>query len=475
MTLHVPEAMGAVYARPDARVYQLGGGAMFVLCFLVASFSYELPLVYITSRYRLNPRLFDVAAAALIFYWLLFGNPRGWRVNLGHPLFKPWLTLVSVFVFMAAVTVLFVPLDLFRYSAWFAFRYVLASIVLLIVLSAPLTETQKRRLLWVALFGGTWVSFYGILQILGIASATRILPNGDETEVAIGAITSTLGPSYFHVGQFGILSGIIGLTLFRCSNGFPRMIAGILGPFTMIPAVASGSRAGFLGLLIALAVLGSQREYRKYVTSFLMGGFVAAVVGFAYSGSLTESRITSHGATTEAKTQVGIVRSQQFIRTFELVEETVGPRLWVFGGGFYVTPIGSRHRVGYGVHNIFLFPLEQAGVFGFAASIWVWITLWRGLRPRRKRPPENLTDTYLRVGMFSYLAALAIIGWGGQIFWLGFGNENLGTYQFLLFGLAMMSSRTQEAESPAVAPDVSNELTSPYLLSSPAGALESRL
>jgi len=468
------DAIGTPYARSNAQAYRLGGGAMFVLCFLFASFSYELPLVYITSRYRLNPRIFDVAALMLIFYWLLIGNSRGWRVNLSHPLLKPWLTLVSVFIMMAAITVLFVPLDLFRYSARFAFRYVLASIVLLIVLSAPLAESQKRRLLWVALLGGTWVSFYGVLQMLGVASAARILPSGDFTEVAVGAITSTLGPSYFHAGQFGILSGLIGLTLFRCSTGFPRTIAGVLGVFSMIPAVASGSRAGFVGLLIALVVLGSQREYRKYVTSFLMGGLVAVVVGLAYSGSLTESRITRHSASTQEKTEVSWVRGQQFIRTFVLVEETVGPRLWMFGGGFYVTPIGDRHRVGYGVHNIFFFPLEQAGVLGFAASIWIWITLWKGLRPRRNRPPENLTDTYLRVAMFSYLAALGIIGWAGQIFWLGFGNEILGTYQFLLFGLAMMPSRTQEADSPAVARGISDELTSPYLLSSPDPALESR-
>ena len=191
-------------------------------------------------------------------------------------------------------------------------------------------------------------------------------------------------------------------------------------------------------------MLGVQRENRKYITSFLMGGVVAVAIAFAYSGSLTETRIERH-TTTEAKTEVGFMRGMQFVRTFELVEESVGPRLWFIGGGFYVTPIRGKPRVGYGIHNIFFFPLEQAGILAFVASIWVWITLWNGVRPRRKRTPENPTDTYLRVAMFSYLAALGVTGWGGQIFWLGFGNENLGTYQFVLFGLAMLKSRSQEA------------------------------
>ena len=185
---------------------------MFVLCFLMATFAYELPLVQITSRYRLNPRAFDVAAALLISYWLLIGSPRGWRANLSHPLLRPWMTLVSVYMVMAAVTVLFVPFTVFQYSVWFAFRYLLASVVLIIVLSAPLSEQQKRRLLWIGLIGGTWVSFYGVLQMLYIVPSARELPSGGFTSVAAGAITSTLGPSYFHSGQFGILSGIIGLT-----------------------------------------------------------------------------------------------------------------------------------------------------------------------------------------------------------------------------------------------------------------------
>ncbi len=45
------------------------------------------------------------------------------------------------------------------------------------------------------------------------------------------------------------------------------------------------------------------------------------------------------------------------------------------------------------------------------------------------------------------VASLLLIGWGGQIFYLGFATENLTAYQLLLFGLALMP--TVAAEKPA--------------------------
>lgn len=454
------------FSRPRTQPFGLNGFEMFLLCFLMASFAYEIPLAYLTSRYRLNPRLFDVAALSLIGYWVLFGAGRGWKITLDNLLLKPWLTLVGVFCFMAFFTIIFVPFNLFMFSGWFALRYVFMSVLLLIVLSAPLTEVQKRRLLWIALLGGTWVSFYGLLQLLGIASNVRVLPTGFEVEdIAEGAINSTLGVSYFHTGQFGVISGIIGMTLFRTCKGFQRTVAGVLGPFAMIPAVTSGSRAGFIGLLVALVALGSQREYRKYLTTFVMTGVVAAVISFAYAGSLTEARQQT-GAATSAEN-----RFLQGAITIQKVQDTVGPRLWLLGGGFYVTPIGANHRIGFGVHNIFLFPLEQAGLFGFAASIWVWWRLLNSLRPR-SRIGENTTDAYFRTGMFAYLVSLFVVGWGGQIFWLGFGNENLGVYQFLLFGLAMMSTRTGGDRPEVAARPAPVEITSPYLAAAAADGVD---
>lgn len=465
VTLHVPsspEPFQADSASPAARPLQLTRFEVGLLCFLMLSFAYEVPLVYITSRYRLNPRLFDIATISLIGYWVLFGQPRGWRLRLDHYMVKPWLALIGWFSFVCFTTAMFVPMNIFVISGWYAFRYVVASLVLVIALSAPLSETQKRRMLWAGLIGGTWVSFYGMLQFTHVVSNVRYLPTGYEiSDIGADVVNSTLGPSYFHAGQFGILSGLIGLTLFRCSKGSARTLAAVLGPFSMIPAVVAGSRAGFIGLIIAVGALGAQREYRKYLMTFVMGAVVAGVISLTYVGSLTKAR-NEEGASSTPES-----RFMQGPITLKLVQDTVGPRMWLLGGGFYVTPIGSKHRIGYGVHNIFLFPLEQSGVIGFGISIWLWYRLWMGLRPSARRG-ANTTDAYFSAGMYAYLVALFVVGWGGQIFWLGFGNENLGVYQFLLFGLAMKTTTPDDA--PAHAAAIANrEIVSPFLAAGDAG------
>ena len=50
-----------------------------------------------------------------------------------------------------------------------------------------------------------------------------------------------------------------------------------------------------------------------------------------------------------------------------------GWRLPVFGGGFYAVPQMEQgelvYRQGYGIHNIYLFPVEQGGVLAFVLFV----------------------------------------------------------------------------------------------------------
>ena len=432
----VTEHSGAVaptaHAAPQGR---LTAFEFFLIAFVIASFAYEIPLVYLTSYYKLNPYLFDIAALMLIFYWLLVGRNKGWRLSraLRNPLVVPWLVIVGTFFWATIVSAAWVPRDHFVYSVFYFLKYVEGLAVLLIVLAAPLDERAKRRLLWVALLGGTWVAFYALLQFFGIAGTMRVIPKGFDVTMEGTGIYSTLGTTYFHAGWFGVVSTLVGLALFLSSRGPLRLVALVLTPFCAIPAVVSGTRAAFYGLGIAFLAIATRREYRRYLGTWILALLVAAFVNFFYSQSITMQRIEERqGLRGSAPGRI-----ESPLRTIAEGMREHFPIMVIAGGGFYVVPRGSNWRHGYGVHNIFMRPLEQAGIFSFIASIWMWIRLGTHLGRRRRTPSANALDESYRVAMFGFFVALLVLGWGGQTFWLDHGTEHLGSYMILLLGLAL--------------------------------------
>jgi hypothetical protein len=413
----------------------------FLIAFVVASFAYEIPLVYVTNLYKLNPYLFDVAALMLVSYWFLVGRNKGWRLSLAlrNPLVAPWLAVVGTFFWATIVSATWVPMRYYGYSVFYFLQYVEGLAVLLIVLAAPIDERAKRRLLWVALLGGTWVAFYAALQFFGIVGTARVIPKGMEISLEGTGIFSTLAPTYFHAGFFSVVSTLVGFAVLQSSRGLLRPVAAVLTLFCTIPAVVSGTRAAFLALGIALFAVVLQREHRRYIATWMMAALVLGTVNFFYSGSITMDRIEGYRPVASVHDRI----LGPLVQIAEEMEEHF-PIMAIAGGGFYVVPIGDRWRMGYGIHNLYLRPLEQGGVASFIASIWLWIRLGTHLRRRRQTPSVSALDEHFRIAMFGYFVALLIVGWAGGFFWLQGGTEHLNSYLILMLGLAL----SETGESP---------------------------
>ena len=97
------------------------------------------------------------------------------------------------------------------------------------------------------------------------------------------------------------------------------------------------------------------------------------------------------------------------------------------------------YRHGYGIHNCYLFSLEQGGLGAFALFIAFLVTCHKRLKEIRTTA-WNETDKAFAMGMHSYFYALLPVMMGGQIFWQGFGSVNFNTYLILLFCMATMHS-----------------------------------
>jgi hypothetical protein len=454
LTIHSPDVTepGDIFAPAArrARPGRLTRFEFFLMAFVIASFAYDIPLVYVTNYYKVNPYLFDIAAVTLFFYWLLVGRSKGWRLSLAlrNPLALPWLVIVATFLWATLVSATWVPAEHFVYSAFYFVKYVEGLIVLLIFLAAPIDEQAKRRLLCVALLGGTWVAFYSLLQFFGVVGTARLIPKGFDITLEGTGIYSTLGSTYFHAGWFGVMSTLVGVALFIGSRGPLRLVALVLTPFCTIPAVVSGARAAFYGLGIALFSIAIRRQYRRYLGTWLLALLVAGFANFFYSQSITMQRI-------EEREGLRGSAPQRIVRPVVTLVEGMRehfPIMVIAGGGFYVVPRHGKWRHGYGVHNVFLRPLEQAGVLCLIASIWMWIRLGTHLGRGWQKPSANALDESFRVAMFGFFVALLVVGWSGQTFWLDHGTEHLGSYMILLLGLALTETGGPSAEQDVSRP-----------------------
>jgi hypothetical protein len=128
----------------------------------------------------------------------------------------------------------------------------------------------------------------------------------------------------------------------------------------------------------------------------------------------------------------------------------------LFGAGFYVAPVigrykapdamigaqGETYRVGFGIHNMFLFPLEQGGIVAVILFFLFLRAIKRGLNRARK---EGVAATRgFATGTHAFFFAMLVMGMGGQMFWYFEGSGNLVFYIVLTFILS-----TTELPPPA--------------------------
>jgi hypothetical protein len=129
---------------------------------------------------------------------------------------------------------------------------------------------------------------------------------------------------------------------------------------------------------------------------------------------------------------------------FDLGEYKWSALMPLIGAGFYVAPrsdggSAQTYRIGYGVHNTYLFPFEQGGIVAFIAFlIFLYGLLFR---LNRVRKVGRGSDQLLAIAALAYMLASLPAYLAGQIFWVGFGTGHFNT--FLLIVLLSAVRRTR--------------------------------
>lgn len=446
--IFVPAGHGAMTPRERGVLSpprQARRGEFLWLCGLVLSFAYELPIWYATSMDRVNPRLFDVMVCLGLFL-VLPGLRRGPRVPR---LFRIWAAIVAVFCFCALVwTTGFLPWEYGQFSLFFAAKYVEGLIAIYIAIRIPLDERQKRILHYVAVGGGIFVALYSIWQY-GSGTTEWKISGGKTVGAPEGAIFGPLSRSYFHVGMFSTLSFAMALALVPTARTVGRswLLIG-LAFFVAWPALACGSRAAIAGVAIVLVVSVFLRPIllRKSLAIVALAAcfiFVANMDVHAFN--LEEASIGFQRFETYEDSENSI-----WNRIFR--EYSFNQYMWdglpvpFIGAGFYVAPVdaglGSLHyRVGYGIHNAYLFPIEQGGIIAFMLFVWFLLACLRRLNAMRKE--RRMPDKVFALGMLTFFIALLLPFMLSGLFWINVGTAHFCIYTVLLIFIACKPSTVE--------------------------------
>lgn len=416
------------------------------LCGLMLSFSYERPLAYLTPFDRTNPRLFDL----FLITGILFILPR-LRHHVSLPKsFKIWGFLVAWFSFCAVLWTGLLDWNYAIFSLFCAAKYVGGLIAIYMAIRIPLNNHRKRTIHGILVVSGVFVAIYCIPEYFS-GNSSVLVRQGLEVNLGKGVLVGPFGASYFQLAQTSSLYFAFALTFFLSSR---RKIMHYMGPLISIfiawPLFFSGARTGLALVLISLAVLIIiEKRLRKVFFSLML--FIL-LLGFVFDASFVSEGLKS-GTTIqrlennqEGAHSIGKRMSQTF--NFSWSSYKAGNLLPLIGGGFYVAPVslgGNNYyyRIDYGIHSIYLFALEQAGILGLILFLWFLFASAKSLLRRIKS--RHSIDQKFAKAFIAYFVATLIVGIGGHNFWQGFGSGNYNS----LFMICLLISLIPSYELPS--------------------------
>jgi hypothetical protein len=357
---------------------------------------------------RINPRLFDV----MVVIGILFVLPALRRsVRLPRE-FYYWAWIVTIFVFCALIYAAFlIPFEYGMYSLFFAGKYIEGLLAIYIALKIPLSQEQKKKVMQAIAIGGIYVAAYCIHQYFTASSSGEIeIAPGKFVKYYGLILTGPLSYNYLQIAQFSSLSAIVTLSLIETARGVARRGGVVaLASFIAWPLFFSGSRAG-LGLLIISMAVGFLllRGVKSHflVLVLALGVFLIFIPSPFNLETLNEPRTFSRLADAGGEHN-SIVNRLTLALRFDPDDYSWATVLPLIGGGFYVAPklhgTTEVYRIGYGVHNSYLFPLEQGGLFALLAFLLFLAVIIRKLNWMKNS--RVLSDRALAIAVLSYMLA----------------------------------------------------------------------
>lgn len=398
---------------------------------LFFSFAYEKPILQLSSLDKANPRLFDlVIGIGLCLFFDRIKKPN-------NPILAYWALIVLWFSIVVVLHLLIysTPWEYERFSLYFLFEYYKELLVVVLLLSVPRSDYNVETIMSAIICAGLFVSIYCFFE-LTLGSSEITISSGAVLKKGDGLVWGPYTGSYFEIAVFLPISAGICLCKALVGSAQKRNTFLFLSIAISWPIFFTGSRTAiFLWAMTVLLIIFMAS--RKNITAVLFLSITGVMVYVLTSNYLPQFDVS----------QIGTISRMQGIEEYggsnSIYERVVSflnfdasnydrETIYILGSGFYISPIDNHYRIGFGVHNIYLFPLEQAGIIGLLLFLLflakVFTTLSKSIAITRRGSVEY----WFCVTVAIYIASSLVIGMSGHTFWRGFSTYNINSLRILL-------------------------------------------
>lgn len=412
---------------------------------LLLSFSYDKPILILTSMDRFNPRLSDVATLLGLLWYYRF-NAKFYIIN---DVFNSYKKLIIWFAVCTLFSIIFYgfPLNIDAFSIYYLFKYfqeLLVCYLVLCYLSAY--NVSYEEIFKVLILGGIFVSIYCIIEYITPGDLEVEISPGKYVKKPQGYVWGPYTATYFQIANYSPIVGFIALTYAISKKGIYKWLLVVVSFIIFWPSLVSGSRTA-IGFILVLLLIAFFKEIK--FRAFILLSISALIVYFGFNLDALYQMILSSDSET-------ISRMQQFEESnshnsvegrvnyifvwFDSFNKYVinGILVPVFGGGFYVAPLNGAFRIGYGWHNIFIFAIEQSGIIGLVLFVKFIKKGYKGLNANYKKLNDSLVEKKFVFAVIIIFMAMFILGLSGaHTFWEGFSTGNFNLFRLVLIMLAL--------------------------------------
>jgi len=398
------------------------------LYLMLFSFFYELPIFYMTNMDRINPRLYDIMfiIGLFLFYREIISE------KVENIIYKNWKYIVYWFLFCSIIwTIIDFPLEISAFSLLFALRYLQGLLVLKLLLIHP--KLSFDVIGKVSFMGTVFISIYCLYEYnVGYVGGIYEIAPGKYLDVYADSVFGPLSPSYLHLGQLLPLSVIVSFA-YILKNDLGRIWYIVLFAASW-PIFFAGSRAGLF--LFFMSIILFCFIYRNVIWKMLpliailivlfLWSYNSIILNFENARTLNRFEELNDSDGTNSIT----ARLSVFER-FNIEEYDNGVLMPLIGAGFNAAPVNGNYRIDFGIHSMYLYPIEQSGLFGFFLFL---LLLYRIIKLLFKEKEYS----YYVGALLVYILAMLCVGFGNQNFWRGGSTGNLNTYIVLLACVACL-------------------------------------
>lgn len=327
-----------------------------------------LPFGAVPLNIGFNPTFLDLGLVAVFGIWLARIMTRQDEGFVATPLALPIITflVLAVFSFVAGTAYAPITQDVLRHFA----EVLIAIALFFVIVNVVRTREQLGRLVTALIIAGFISAAVGIVlyviphnTAIYLLSMLRVFkyPSGDgvlryiEDDPAnpMRAISTSIDPNVLG-GLMILVTALATPQLFASKPLLPRQVLAVMWSAMVVCLMLTFSRAAFLGLGLAIAIIATVR-YRPAIALMLLGAVILLFMPFTqdYMGHLVDAFLVADRASQ--------MRLGEYKDAFNLIS-----RYPIFGVGFGGAPDIDTYL---GVSSVYLLMAEEMGLVGLGVFL----------------------------------------------------------------------------------------------------------